>query len=185
MVAVDGGAGRVAVVDGGRVVVVDGGGAAVVDGGGAAVVVSSATEVSAPAATGDRPVSEVLAVRPRLVRHLTQYLTEIPIRQPKKINVMTPELSGALDRGEVSDRNVLLVAAYKIVGVDISTLNLSHGTLYRGRIKFRTNIAEDLKKEFRTEDLYVVHWDGKVLSDISEKKSVDCIAIHLSVNGVD
>lgn len=51
--------------------------------------------------------------------------------------------------------------------------------------KFRTNIVEDLKKEFRTDHRFVVHWDGKVLYDISEKKSVDRIAILLSVNGVD
>ena len=112
---------------------------------------------------------------------------EFPMSQPKKIDIMTPELAGALDRGKISNRNALfiLAAAYKSVGIDISTLNLSYSTLHRGRIKFRTNIAEDLKKEFRTEDRYVVHWDGKVLSDISEKKSVDRIAILLSVNGID
>lgn len=112
---------------------------------------------------------------------------QMPASQLTKIDIMTPELAGALDRGKISNRNALFVlaAAYKSVGIDISTLNLSYSTLYRGRNKFRTNIVEDLKNEFRTDDRYVVHWDGKVLCDISEKKSVDRIAILLSVNGVD
>lgn len=112
---------------------------------------------------------------------------EVPMTQSKKIDIMTVELAGALDRGKVSNRNALfiLAAAYKSLGIDITTLNLSYSTLYRGRIKFRTNIAEDLKKEFRTEERYVVHWDGKVLCDISENKNVDHIAILLSVSGVD
>ncbi|GBP21687.1 hypothetical protein EVAR_16235_1 [Eumeta japonica] len=46
-------------------------------------------------------------------------------------------------------------------------------------------MAEDLRKEFRTKYRYTVHWDGKVLCDISEMKTVDRIAILLFVNGVD
>ena len=109
------------------------------------------------------------------------------INQVNKIDIMTPELAAALDRAKVSNRNAtyILAAAFKSVGIDLSTLNFSYSTLYRGRIKFRANIAEDLKKEFHTEDRYVVHWDGKVLCDISDKKSVDRIAILLSISGVD
>lgn len=116
--------------------------------------------------------------------------SEYQLSQPNtinKIDIMTPEIVGALDRAKVSNRNAtfILAAAYNSVGIDLSSLNLSYSTLYRGRISFRKNITEDLKKEFHTEDRYVVHWDGKVLCDISNKKTVDRIAILISVSGVD
>lgn len=100
---------------------------------------------------------------------------------------MTPELSASLDRAKVTNRNTtfILAAAYKSVGLDMPTLNLSYSTIYRGRVKFRSDIAKDLKIEFHTDDRYVVHWDGKILSDIGVTKSVDRIAILLSVSGVD
>lgn len=115
---------------------------------------------------------------------------EYQLSQPNelnKIDVMTPELSAALDRAKVTNRNAtfILAAAYKSLGIDLSTLNLSYSTIYRGRIKFRTDMAKDLKKEFHIEDRYVVHWDGKILCDIANTKSVDRIAILLSVSGVD
>ncbi|XP_044592956.1 uncharacterized protein LOC123270876 [Cotesia glomerata] len=107
--------------------------------------------------------------------------------QPNKIDVMTPELCAALDRAKVTNRNTtfILAAAFKSVGIDLSTLNLSYGTIYRARIKHRSNIAQDLKEEFRSDDRYVVHWDGKILPDIADLQSVDRLAVLLSVSGVD
>lgn len=115
---------------------------------------------------------------------------ESQLSQPKqapKFDVMTPELCAALDRSQVTHRNAIfiLAAAYKSVGIDLSTLNLSYSTIYRARIKFRSDIANDLKSEFHKDDRYVVHWDGKILSDIGGTKTVDRIAVLLSVSGVD
>lgn len=115
---------------------------------------------------------------------------ESQLSQPKqvpKIDVMTPELCAALDRSKVTHRNAIfiLAAAFKSVGIELSTLNLSYSTIYRARIKFRSDIAKDLKSEFHRDDRYVVHWDGKILSDIRGTETVDRIAVLLSVSGVD
>ncbi|XP_044579677.1 uncharacterized protein LOC123261880 [Cotesia glomerata] len=115
---------------------------------------------------------------------------ESQLSQPKqtpKLNVMTPELCAALDRSQVTHRNAIFIlsAAYKSVGINLSTLNLSYSTIYRTRIKFRSDIAKDLKSEFHKDDRYVVHWHGKILSDIASTKTVDRIAVLLSVSGVD
>lgn len=115
---------------------------------------------------------------------------ESQLSQPKqipKIDVMTPELCAALDRSKVTHRNAIfiLAAAYKSVGIDLSTLNLSYSTIYRARNKYRSNITKDLKSEFHKDDRYVVHWDGKILSDIKGSETVDRIAVLLSVSGVD
>ncbi|CAD6226561.1 GSCOCG00011903001-RA-CDS [Cotesia congregata] len=77
---------------------------------------------------------------------------------------MKPELCAALDRSQVTYRNAIFIlsVAYKSVGINLSTLNLSYSTIYRTRIKFRSDIAKDLKSEFHKDDRYVVHWDGKI-----------------------
>ncbi|XP_044592001.1 uncharacterized protein LOC123270129 [Cotesia glomerata] len=100
---------------------------------------------------------------------------------------MTPELCAAFDRSQVTHRNAIFIlsVAYKSVGINLSTLNLSYSTIYRTQIKFRSDIAKDLKSEFHKDDRYVVHWDGKILSDIASTKTVDRIAVLLSVSGVD
>lgn len=98
---------------------------------------------------------------------------------------MTPELASALDRSNISSRNAMfiLAAAYSSVGMDINTINLSCSTIHRSRIEHRKTIAEQLKREFKIEDRYIVHWDSKLLSDIVDSKSVDRIAIILSTSG--
>lgn len=100
---------------------------------------------------------------------------------------MTPELASALDRANITSRNAtfLLAAAYQSVGVDIETLNLSYSTIRRGRIRCRQTIAEHLKDEFKTEDRYTVHWDGKILAELIGSESVDRIAIILSTSTVN
>lgn len=52
---------------------------------------------------------------------------------------MRSELSGAVDRGKVTNRNttIILSAVYKSVGIDLFILDLSYSTIYRGSIKFR------------------------------------------------
>lgn len=76
---------------------------------------------------------------------------------------MTTELSAALDWAKVTNRNstFILVAAYKSVGSDLSIINLSYRTIYRGWVEFESDVAEDLKSECYTDDRYVVHWVKK------------------------
>ncbi|CAG5071946.1 Protein of unknown function [Cotesia congregata] len=101
---------------------------------------------------------------------------------PPKIDVMNAELASALDRANISngDSTYVLTAAYKSIGINIETLNLSCSTIRRARIMYRQSITELLKDEFKIEDRYIVHWDEKILTDIVDPKSVDRIAILLS-----
>ncbi|XP_074108502.1 uncharacterized protein LOC141533485 [Cotesia typhae] len=103
---------------------------------------------------------------------------------PPETDVITLELASALDRANVSNRNAsfILSAAYKSVELDIKTLNLSCSTICRYWIRYRQTISENLKNYFKFEDRYTVHWDGKILSDITGSDSVDRIAIILSTS---
>lgn len=102
-----------------------------------------------------------------------------------KINIMTPELVAALDRANASSRNAtyILAAALKGDGVDIQNVNLSYSTIHRKRILLREDIAKELKENLKLNDNYVVHWDGKILSDIVGSDSVDRLPVVLTSSG--
>jgi len=52
-------------------------------------------------------------------------------------------------------------------------------------MKHRKAIAEGLKAEFRSEVPLTIHWDGKLLPDITGKETVDRLPILVSGDGVD
>lgn len=108
-------------------------------------------------------------------------------RPASKIDVMTSDLSAALDRANVSSRNATFIIASTLasIGANVANYNLSHRTVHRSRIHFRKSIAEGLKNNFNIDDRYVLHWDGKILKDIIGPKSVDRLPILLSVSGVE
>lgn len=102
-----------------------------------------------------------------------------------KINVMTPELVAALDRSNVSCRNAMYIisATLQSVGVDLTSVNISYKTIQRSRIALRKEIAKGLKDELKFEDNYIVHWDGKLLTDITGTDTVDRLPIVLTSCG--
>ncbi|XP_044574723.1 uncharacterized protein LOC123258646 [Cotesia glomerata] len=98
---------------------------------------------------------------------------------------MTPELAAALDRGNVSSRSAtyVLAATLKSVGFDTRNVNLSYKTIQRQRIIHRKEIAKGLKEDLKFNDNYVVHWDGKLLSDIVGTETVDRLPVLLTSSG--
>lgn len=71
------------------------------------------------------------------------------------------------------------------VGINIEDTTLSYRTIQRTRMILRKDIAQGLKDDFKTHDKYVVHWDGKILNDIAESKSVDRLPILLTAFGTE
>lgn len=61
---------------------------------------------------------------------------------------MTPELSSALDRSNVSSRNAayIVIAVAKSLGHDPKKINVSHRLIHRDRNKMRKMMAIDIKK---------------------------------------
>ena len=65
------------------------------------------------------------------------------------------------------------------MGHDINDLILSVSTIHRARKENRKKLAEKDKQEFNVDKPLVVHWDGKLLPDVTNvvHEKVDCLAI--------
>ncbi|XP_044584699.1 uncharacterized protein LOC123265119 [Cotesia glomerata] len=120
------------------------------------------------------------------ISHVSNFEDELSLpKVTSKMSIMTPELVAALDRGNVSSRNAtyIIAATLKIVGYDLNDVNLSYSTIRRAHISLREGIARELKEQLKLDDNYVVHWDGKLLSDIVRSDTVDRLPIVLSSSG--
>lgn len=99
----------------------------------------------------------------------------------QKINIMTPQLSSALDRTNVSAREatIILAAAADSFGIPIENINLP-STIYRHRIKNRKIVGENLKKNFKTSSMLTVHWDGKLLPEMTGSTKVERLPVIIT-----
>jgi len=112
------------------------------------------------------------------------------IKKQRPTNIISPELASALDRTNVSDRNAtyLLAATAQSLGHDVAEFAINRTSIRRARIASRSQIAERVKLEFSQRDVPVpltVHWDGKILPDITGRESVDRLPVLVSGFAVD
>ncbi|XP_074101902.1 uncharacterized protein LOC141529299 [Cotesia typhae] len=107
-------------------------------------------------------------------RIISEYEDKMPKQQVPKIDIMTPELAAALDRANVTSRiaTYIIAALLSSLNIDCASVNFSHVTIHRAREKFRKEAALNLKTNLET-DNYVLHFDGKLLSDITGTEQVD------------
>lgn len=66
-----------------------------------------------------------------------------------------------------------------------SEYNINSSLIHRQRMKQRQRVAESLKKEFNPNMPLTVHWDGKLIEDITGRETVDRLPILVSGQGVD
>ena len=102
------------------------------------------------------------------------------VRGTKKI--VTPSLAAVLDRTNVSDRKatMLIMEAVKSAGENPAIYNINRASIRRDRIKVRENFAKNLHMKLLGDSPLTVHWDGKLMEDLTSKKSVDRLAILVS-----
>jgi len=110
---------------------------------------------------------------------------EPPSKRAKK-TIMTPALASALDRTKVSDRKatMVLISAAKSLGHDVSELNINRSSIRRCRIKHRRDMADEIMATFNPSVSLMVHWDGKLLPDITGKEVVDRLPILVTGDGL-
>ena len=88
---------------------------------------------------------------------------------------MTPELMAALDRTQTSSRNAvyLLSETAASLGHDGDSLNISRNSIQRARSKSRVLTTT----EFSAVIPLTMHWDGKVMAELTTKEQVDRLPV--------
>ncbi|GBN16136.1 hypothetical protein AVEN_70530-1 [Araneus ventricosus] len=86
-----------------------------------------------------------------------------------RIDIITPELATVLDRTKVSDRKAVFVVAKtaKSLGYDIKEVGVNRSMICQKR-----NVP------------FIVHWDGKLLPELTGKEKIDMLPIIISGKGV-
>ena len=93
-------------------------------------------------------------------------------RKPKKINLASADrLTETLDRTNLSDGKAthVVAATAKSLGFDLNDVVVSKSTLRRQRKLNRSKRAAQIKSAFICPTWIIVHFDGKLLKDLSGK----------------
>ena len=94
-------------------------------------------------------------------------------------------MAAALDRTQISDRQaaqVLIPFAVEL-GHDVNELALSRASIGRRRKANRTEQAAELKEAFAPSVPLTIHWDGKLMPDLTGRDKVDRLPVLVSGDG--
>ncbi|KAG0714213.1 hypothetical protein GWK47_014547 [Chionoecetes opilio] len=115
----------------------------------------------------------------------TEQLEERVLRSGRKRatkNIVSPALAATLDRTKLTDRSAtyVLTEAARCLGQNVEELNINRSSIRRQRLKHRAAMASKIREEFRSGTPLVVHWDGKLVMDLTTKEHVDRLPIIIS-----
>ena len=107
-------------------------------------------------------------------------------RQRGGKKIITSNLSAVLDRTKLSDRKATMVIleTAKSLCHNITKLSFNRQTIQRSRKKHRETMFHLLKENFQAECPLIVHWDGKMLPNITGKEYSDRLPILVSGSGI-
>src|SRR6218665_1372303 len=91
-----------------------------------------------------------------------------------------PTNGSILRNVKLPDRGAMFVvgAIAQALGVDLDDVALSRNTIQRARHETRSVVASEIRTTFTVDSPVLLHWDGKLLPDISgSKEVVDRVAI--------
>ncbi|KAL4718325.1 hypothetical protein ACJJTC_011720 [Scirpophaga incertulas] len=66
---------------------------------------------------------------------------------------------------------MVVTSTLKSAGCDPSEFNVNRSSIRRQRVKNRKAVAESLKSEFKPSSSLTIHWDGKLIEDITGHKT--------------
>jgi len=87
-----------------------------------------------------------------------------------------------MDRTKLSDRKAtfMLAATARSLGNDVNDYTINRSSIRRERHKLRQDISQHLKNKFNPNTPLTVHWDGKLLTDLTGKELVDRLPVFVS-----
>ena len=104
-----------------------------------------------------------------------------------RTNILTPPLLSSLDRTKISDRRAVQVIAPIIhaSGQNFEEYSISRSSIRRYRRLHRAKRAAELKAEFNPQKPMLLHWDGKLMEDLTGDQKVDQLPIIVSGSGIE
>ncbi|XP_050530378.1 uncharacterized protein LOC126899463 [Daktulosphaira vitifoliae] len=100
------------------------------------------------------------------------------------IQLITPRLSAALDKCKISDRDAvhILSACLDSLSIDQNNYILNRTSIKNIRQHFRKESADKVKSDFLNKkvNFVVVHWDGKLLPDLTGQDKVDRLPVIIT-----
>ena len=101
------------------------------------------------------------------------------------VNIISPGLAATLDMTGISSRRAtfVLAEAAKSFGHDIRNMNINRMSIYRHRKQHRAQFVNECNAQFPSNVCLVVHWDGKLMEDITGNKHVDRLPVIVSGEG--
>ena len=103
-------------------------------------------------------------------------------KKRRPVPIITADLSAAINRTNVSNHcaTLLLAETAKSLGHDISSIAVNPESIRTARLQFRKQRAEATKSSFDPLVPLVVHWDTKMLPDITGVEQADSIGVWFS-----
>lgn len=101
-------------------------------------------------------------------------------KRPK--TVVTKDLTAAFDRVGVSNRSAtyLVAETARSLGHEVNDLAINRESIRKARLKHRKQIAQTVKSNFDPAVPLVIHWDGKMLPDITGNELVERLPVLVS-----
>src|SRR6218665_909885 len=119
------------------------------------------------------PTIQLMMTLMLLQRHMHQKGLKEPSLQKKLL------LLSIASSFQIVARCLSSVPSHKLLhGVDLDDVALSRNTIQRARHETRSVVASEIRTTFTVDSPVLLHWDGKLLPDISgSKEVVDRVAI--------
>ncbi|GBP30653.1 hypothetical protein EVAR_76198_1 [Eumeta japonica] len=107
--------------------------------------------------------------------------------EPSISGIFTQHVTSALDLNNITDREAmrLIIPLSAALGCNPASLSISRSSIRRAKKKARTDYNSNIKKKFDIDSPLIVHWDGKLMPDITGKKKVERLPILVSSNGCE
>ncbi|KAL4141736.1 hypothetical protein QTP88_004317 [Uroleucon formosanum] len=132
----------------------------------------------------DSDAGENISNKSLNIGNTSEFLDLHTFQSRGKKNFITPKLAIALDRCKISNRDAvhILTATVEAFGIHVNDLILNRTSINRIRQRLRKDRTDQLRKEFNTSEVgpVVVHWDGKLLPDLTGKELVDRLPVIVS-----
>ena len=109
------------------------------------------------------------------------------VRKRGRKNVLTPDVLSALDRTKTSCSKAVhtMSAVLHASQQKVEEFNINRSSIHRARQKNRCQVAEKIRQHFNPQIPLTLHFDGKMMKDVTGDEKVDRLPILVSGAGFE